>query len=725
MKYIPKLQGELTPEQMAVYKEFGFGQKLSKLLFIRGIKTKEQITNYTDFSPTRLHDPFLLKGMSNAVDRIETAISKKERILIIGDYDCDGICATAILYKYLIGRRANTRYFLPNREADGYGLTIDLLEKLDQRFSPKLIITVDCGISCPDEIDFAKSLGIDCIVTDHHAIPERTPNCICINPKFIDQDYPFNELCGAGVALKVVQALATRLSLSRAIISPSNSEIPNEHISDGINEALKYVDLCALATVADIVPLSCENRIIVHQGLKAINNDVNPAITALSKSCNIFGAIKSTDISYKLGPKINASGRMGNAKRGLDLLLEKDKSKIDQIITSLDTLNKARQKLCNSITEQAEQMIVNQDLASNNIIIVHKDDWEGGVLGIVAARLVDKFLKPCIVLSKSENNIYKGSGRSVFGFDMTKMLTVHADLLMTFGGHTMASGMSIESHSLDMFIQKITNYAGNLNIKDDLCVYYDFDINASELALNKIREFDILEPIGCENPHPSFMTLINAVQTQVLSNYPNHIRFRHIAHSPDQKNPIALSFMFFDGTPFIHLMQSDMQKRVIFEFQKQLIPTSTMKTNDNQSIKAVVKGIVPVPSDDASYAICLLAYFENNSLYCIDDRLYDILNKLTVDREVFIDYYKIIKQFHGTRISNIYDFYTKAKAKLLNEKSPLVNSLDLFQFAFAYIVFREVGIITLEYSQVRINTRVATELGKSRAYNQIIERKKI
>ncbi|MCQ2381763.1 MAG: DHH family phosphoesterase, partial [Clostridia bacterium] len=344
--------GVLTPEQLEAFNQSGHSEKFIRLLVERGIDSKEKAEKFFNFDPSQLQDPFLLKGMKSAVARLRDAISQKQRILIIGDYDADGICATAILYKYLLTQRVKTSYFLPERDADGYGLNIDLIQRLNEKFHPNLLITVDCGISCAEEIKFAQSLGIDCIVTDHHAIPEVTPNCICVDPKFKDQDYPFDDLCGAGVSLKLVQAM------------------------EGLEVAKSYFDICAIATVADIVSLTDENRIIVHHGLKMLNQGTVPGITALAKACNIRTAIKSGDISFRLGPKINASGRMGNAKRGLDVILEQDKERLDRIIKNLLYMNAKRQELCVVIFNECVELIEREHLQEDSAIVVAKP--EGG-----------------------------------------------------------------------------------------------------------------------------------------------------------------------------------------------------------------------------------------------------------------------------------------------------------------------------------------------------------
>ena len=683
MKYTAKREEPLGSEQLAEYEEFGFSEKFSRLLYIRGIDTAEKVRNYLDFSLEKLHDPFLLSGMRDAVSRIHTAIIKKERILIIGDYDCDGICATAILYKYLLTRYARTKYFLPNRDADGYGLTIELVEKLHKRFSPQLVITVDCGISCPDEIARAKELGIDCIVTDHHSIPVRVPECITINPKLQNQEYPFNELCGAGVSLKLVQALEEYKMNSREA---------------GVEEMLKYIDLATLATVADIVPLRDENRIIVHEGLKRINANSNPAISALARSSSVYGPIKSQDISFKLGPKINAAGRMGVAKRGLDLLLEKDEKRIDETIKSLGDLNLSRQKITSKITTEAERQIIEKNLDKNNILIVYKENWEGGVLGIVAARITDRFNKPSIVLSKN-GDTWKGSARSVRGINMVELISKFSGLLSTFGGHMMAAGLSIPSENLVSFEAAILDHVNNMVISGVDESLYDFSIQKDEIAIPFIKELELLEPIGCENPAPILVTQVGACNVSPLPNHPRHIRFS----SRGQNGYI--NFTMFDGAVYSELLTVDFPKQVIFELQKNL-----NSEDSKSSTKTLARAVIPQPNDDRSLALTL-----ELALACddwdIDDRLLQIRKNLVIDRNTFVEYYRLLQRFIGTRINGIFNLYMRAKM--------IEPSLDLFQFVFVCVVLRQLGIFSLEGGGVQINKDVRAELELSEIYKKI------
>ena len=313
--------------------KFNLHEDIIKLMFLRGINTEEEIYKYINVGQTQLHNPFLLKDMDKVVEKIKYYMDNNKKILIMGDYDTDGISAAAILYKFFEKRKIHVDVFLPNRFVDGYGLTIDTINKVHATYNPDLIITVDCGITCVEEIKHAKDLGIDIIVTDHHDIPAIIPDTLIINPKLPDQIYPFKELCGAGVALKVVHALA------------------------GLSEALEYTTIATLATVADIVPLMDENRAIVKLGLENQKEQLPKGIKALSKNLKIQLPLTSTDISFKLAPKINATGRMGDAIISFKLYVENDDALIKEHINELLQLNDLRVTKTNEIFVSACEML--------------------------------------------------------------------------------------------------------------------------------------------------------------------------------------------------------------------------------------------------------------------------------------------------------------------------------------------------------------------------------
>jgi len=682
MKYKARASKPLLPEQLRIFDSQSVSEPLARLLFVRGIDTPEKVKQFFDISLNRLHDPFLLKGMKPAVERIERAITAKERILIIGDYDADGISSVAILYKYLCSRHAPTSYFLPDRNDDGYGLNIELIDTLNERFKPKLIITVDCGISCPNEIAHAQGLGIDCIVTDHHVIPEKTPNCICVNPKFVDQKYPFHDLCGAGVALKVVHALG------------------------GIEAVTRYIDICAIATVADIVALKDENRAIVTIGLKKLNSNSLPSITALARSCNIHGDIKSSDISFKIGPKINASGRMGNAKRGLDVILEQNEMEIEKIIRHLADYNSRRQKLCNSIYSDVESVVEAEKLYKNNIIVVASEKWESGVLGIVAARITEKYGKPSIVMGIHVEDgtpaVAKGSGRSIDGVDLVRIVEQFGDLCLSFGGHAMAAGLSVAMEKYEEFNSKITNYMNEKYSKVNLTAekMYDFSIDFDDITPQFVRDLDKLEPTGCDNPMPTFMTTVGNCIVGTLNNYPIHLRFTH-------QN---MQFIFFNGADCGDVLAYNFPKQVLFEFQKM---------DETGIVKAVCKDILPIPTDTKSYALTLDGYLMDAFTYQPDIKFNKILSELTVERDTFIEYYKFLKTGHGARAFNAYDLFAKL------DTGANADKYNLFQFTFCATVFKQLGILSFAGGMVRINDSNTADLFASSAYNMIREQENL
>ncbi|MBO4726179.1 MAG: single-stranded-DNA-specific exonuclease RecJ [Clostridia bacterium] len=664
--------GELTPEQLAAFNQTGYSEKFIRLLVERGVDTPQKAEKFFNFDPHQLHDPFLLKGMQAAVTRLRDAIDQKQHILIIGDYDADGICATAILYKYLLTQRVKTSYFLPERDADGYGLNIDLIKRLNEKFHPQLLVTVDCGISCAEEIKYAQSLGIDCIVTDHHAIPAVTPNCTCVDPKFKDQDYPFDDLCGAGVALKLVQAM------------------------ESLEVAEKYFDICAIATVADIVSLTDENRVIVHHGLKMLNQGTVPGITALAKACNIRNEIKSGDISFRLGPKINASGRMGNAKRGLDVILEQDPERLDRIIKNLLFMNVKRQELCTSIFNESVALIESEGLQNDCAIVIAKPEWESGVLGIVAVRLTEKYGKPCLVLG-GKGEVYKGSGRSIPGINLIECITKSAEYLSTFGGHSMAAGVSLPVENFDKFRRLFQSIvAESLATKPlENCKYYDFEISAEELNPKFFSEVATLEPTGCGNPSPVLMTVLHQTHASSLPAHPTHTKFDNG----------QLKFIFFGGAVFNEILAAPCVKSVIFELQQ----------NNGVAPQAVVKCVIPFAINDDEKAMVLQRYLHDDLAVTPDVNLQTIINELSVDRAVFIDYYKATLNLVNQ--NNFCQSPLKLFAKIvLPEK-------NLFQFVFCFAVFEQLGIYEVVRNRLRIHNERTTELNKSAIYNKIVNLK--
>lgn len=484
--------------------KFNLNRDIVRLLFAREIDTEDKIEKFLGNGVSQLNNPYLLKNMTEVVEKIRYYIDNNKNILIMGDYDTDGISASAILYKYFESVGVKVNVFLPNRFVDGYGLTIDTIDKVKDLYSPDLIITVDCGITCVEEIDYCKSLGIDIIVTDHHDIPETTPNTLIINPKLENQLYPFKELCGAGVALKVVQALG------------------------GLEEALKYTTIASLATVADIVPLINENRAIVKLGLASQKDQLPKGLKKLCSKLKISMPLSSTDISFKIAPKINATGRMGDAIISFNLYVAKEDAEIEKNISLLLDLNDKRVNETNNILTSACDMLSDTNVSMLGMIVLYADNWESGVLGIICSKLVEKYNKPVCLLSLVDGE-YKGSCRSIPGVNIFEALSSVSDLLIRFGGHNQAGGLSIEKKNLKEFRQRINDYVLNKANEEDLLSkkYYDLDISNIQITEDFIRELALFEPCGFKNEKPNFKLTVSGNTVSRMANFPQHIRLRY------------------------------------------------------------------------------------------------------------------------------------------------------------------------------------------------------
>ena len=458
---------------------------LAKVLVNRGFKEKEEIDKFLYPKIEDLNDPFLLNDMNIAVERILQAKERGEKVTVYGDYDVDGITSIAVLVKFFRELGIDIEYYLPSRLEEGYGLNNDALLKIKNNRTD-LLITVDCGISAYNEVEYAKSLGMEVIVTDHHECPEKIPDTIAvIDPKRPDNTYPFNALAGVGVTFKLIEAISLKLGLDR-------------------KKYLKYLDIVCLGTVADIVPLVNENRVIVKYGLMLVKETKNVGLRALIKMSG-YNKIDSSLISFGLAPRINACGRMGKADLALELLLTNDVAEAENIASELNNINKERQEVEKHIMEDAIKIIEEGKLYEDDVIVVGKEGWHHGVIGIVASKITEMYYKPSILLC-FEDGIGKGSGRSIEGFDLHKALNYCMDDLTRFGGHEMAIGLTINQDSFEKFRKDINEYAKNVIEKDKIpTIKVDSEINADMISLEKLSELEILEPYGEANQMPIFV----------------------------------------------------------------------------------------------------------------------------------------------------------------------------------------------------------------------------
>ena len=458
---------------------------LATVLINRGIKTKKEIDIFLNPTRNDFHDPYLIKDMDLAVDRILKAIKNNEKTIIYGDYDVDGITSITVLKKFLKERGLDVGYYIPNRLDEGYGLNKAAIEKIAKE-GYTLIITVDCGISGLEEVEYASLLGIDTIVTDHHEPMEQLPNAIAVvDNKRKDSTYPFKSLAGVGVVFKLTQAIGKKLNLPE-------------------KEYLKYLDIVCIGTISDIVPLIDENRVIAKLGLKLVEVTKNIGLKSLLDASG-YKEINSNTISFGIAPRINACGRMGYEEEALKLFLTEDETEAKIITDRLNKYNKDRQDIEKSIFEEAISKIEENHLDKNNSIVLGAEGWHHGVIGIVSSKITDIYFKPSILVC-FEGDEAKGSGRSIPGFDLHEALSYMSDYLEKYGGHEMAIGLSLKRENFKKLQEKFEEYVTKKDISDILpIIEIDKIITLKDLHTDTVRELDMLEPFGEANKRPVFV----------------------------------------------------------------------------------------------------------------------------------------------------------------------------------------------------------------------------
>ena len=464
-------------------KKYKVSNLLASILVQKGITTEEQVKKF--LHPTRMdfYNPFLLPDMDKAVARINKAIENKENITIYGDYDVDGITSITLLKHFFADANINVRTYIPNRLEEGYGLNKDAIREISYS-DTTLIITVDCGITGLEEIEYAKKIGIDVIVTDHHEPGEEIPVCIAVvDAKRKDSKYPFNQLAGCGIAFKLIQALAMDWKLPE-------------------KEYLKYLDIAAIGTISDIVPLVDENRVIAKLGLMLVEKTKNIGLKTLIDLCG-FKKIDSTMVSFGLSPRINACGRLGHADEALDLFLETDKNVTTNLAKKMNEYNTERQQVERKIYEEAVEEIIKEK--DKPVIVIGKDGWHHGVAGIVSSKITDEYFKPSILIC-FEGDEGKGSGRSIPGFDLHEALMECSDYLEKFGGHSMAVGITIKKDKFEDFKKAFTEYAESKNISEIVPVInIERKVELKDVSLENVKELQQLEPFGEQNKMPLFL----------------------------------------------------------------------------------------------------------------------------------------------------------------------------------------------------------------------------
>ncbi len=470
--------------------EMGLNPVIALLLVQRGLTTAQEVKRFFRPSLSNLHDPFLMPDMEKAVQRLNKALGDKERILIYGDYDVDGTTAVSLVYKYLRPYSTNLDYYIPDRYDEGYGISLRSIQYAEEH-GITLVIALDCGIKAIEKIAYAKERGIDFIICDHHMPDDELPDAVAVlDPKRADSNYPYEHLSGCGVGFKFMQAFGM------------NNHFPFSDIE-------RLLELTAVSIASDIVPITGENRILAYYGLRQINSSPSMGLKGVIDVCGLSGKeITISDIVFKIGPRLNASGRMMNGKEAVDLLLAKDRSVVREKSESINQYNEERRELDKKITEEANEIINTiPNIEDKKAVIVYNPQWHKGVIGIVASRLTEKYYRPAVVLTKS-SELVTGSARSIGGFDIYKAIEGCRDLLENFGGHTYAAGLSLKEENLPAFIERFQQLAAEDSHLAQMTPQIDIDalIDLKDINTKFMNDLKKMNPFGPNNQKPVFCT---------------------------------------------------------------------------------------------------------------------------------------------------------------------------------------------------------------------------
>lgn len=567
-----------TPERQKAAKELGekigMSPILANLLIQRGIKTESAAKRFFRPMLNELIDPFLMNDMDVAVDRLNDAMGRKERIMIYGDYDVDGCTAVALVYKFLQQFYSNIEYYIPDRYDEGYGVSRKGIDYAKET-GVKLIIILDCGIKAIDEIAYAKSLDIDFIICDHHVPDEEMPPAVAIlNPKRPDSTYPFHHLSGCGVGFKFMQAFA------------KNNGIPFARL-------IPLLDLCAVSIASDIVPVTGENRTLAFHGLKQLNQSPSVGLKAIIDICGLTNReLTMSDIVFKIGPRINASGRMQNGKEAVELLVEKDFRRALVEAGMINEYNEQRKDVDKQMTEEANSIVEKLESQKHlSSIVLYDENWKKGVIGIVASRLTEIYFRPTIVLTMSDG-MATGSARSVAGFDIYDAIKSCRDLLENFGGHTYAAGLSLKAENIKEFICRFQTYVNNHILPEQTQPILDIEevIDFKDITKKMQSDLKKFAPHGPCNPKPLFCTrnVYDYGTSKVVGRHQEHIKLELVdSRSSNVMNGIAFgqsaaaryikSKRSFD---IVYTIEENAYKRGEVQLQIEDIMPDTQKKNE-------------------------------------------------------------------------------------------------------------------------------------------------
>ena len=545
-----------TPEEKETAIELGkklnMQPALTQLLVKRGITTESAAKRFFRPQLSELINPFLMKDMDVAVDRLNDAMGRKERILVYGDYDVDGCTAVALVYKFLLQFYSNIDYYIPDRYDEGYGVSKQGIEFAHET-GVKLIIILDCGIKAVEEIAYAKSLGIDFIICDHHVPDEVMPPAVAIlNPKRPDDPFPFKHLCGCGVGFKFMQAFA------------KNNGIP-------FSRLIPLLDFCAVSIAADIVPVTEENRILAFHGLKQLNQNPSVGLKAIIEICGMTGReISMSDIIFKIGPRINASGRMENGKLSVDLLVERDYPTALRMARHINEYNEQRKDIDKQMTEEANQIVTRLESQQHQqSIVLYDESWKKGVIGIVASRLAEIYFRPTVVLTR-EGDLATGSARSVTGFDVYSAIKSCRDLLLNFGGHTYAAGLTIRWEDVKAFRDRFQKYVEEHieTEQTEPILHIDNMLDFKDITKHFHNELKKFAPFGPCNQKPIFCTcgVYDYGTSKVVGREQEHIKLELV----DSKSSNVVNGIAFGQSASVRYIKSKGSFDIVYTLENNI-----------------------------------------------------------------------------------------------------------------------------------------------------------
>jgi len=563
---------EIQSSANELAEKIGMSPIMASLLIKRGIRTESAAKRFFRPMLNELIDPFLMNDMDVAVDRLNDAMGRKERIMVYGDYDVDGCTAVALVYKFLQQFYSNIEYYIPSRYEEGYGVSIKGIDHAVET-GVKLIIVLDCGIKAVEEIAYAKERGIDFIICDHHVPDEVMPPAVAIlNPKREDSTYPFKHLCGCGVGFKLMQAFA------------KNNGIP-------FSRLIPLLDFCAVSIASDLVPVEGENRILAFHGLKQLNQSCSIGLKAIIEICGLTGReLTMSDIVFKIGPRINASGRMQNGVEAVELLVERDLQKALTMATRIDEYNDQRRDVDKQMTEEANEIVARLESQQHQkSIVLYDEGWKKGVVGIVASRLTELYFRPTVVLTII-NGMASGSARSVAGFDIYDAIKSCRDLLENFGGHTYAVGLTLKQENIPEFRRRFQEYVSHHIMPEQTQQTMDIDLEVDFHHISKrlLSELKKLAPHGPGNEKPLFMTrnVYDYGTSKVVGRHQEHIKLELV----DSKSAVVMNGIAFGQSAAARYIKSKRSFDIVYHIEE-----NTYKRGE---VQLQIEDISPSESDN-------------------------------------------------------------------------------------------------------------------------------